>query len=282
MKNNIVIIGALFIALMLGSCKKDDILYFDSEKNSAVSFPGFGTEVRLYPGYNAATQTFFRNYSFLSGPSSATSATIDLPVKVVGNRSAHDRVVGYKIISDKSSATGSDYAILEAVIPAGELFGHIRFELFKTPGLDTEQKELFIELTASEDLARGTNEYIKAQLSWHNMLPMPPIGTFECRTYNFLINNGQSMNLADYSYYSSNAHLAILEALNWPKEPELWPRYNSGVVNGISVLAAIQNGIYYNLIKDYLDNYAAANGGERLKHNGGLAVGQDVIARVWP
>ena len=34
------------------------------------------------------------------------------------------------------------------------------------------------------------------------------------------------MNLANYNYYSRNAHKAILAALGWPWQADQWPQYN--------------------------------------------------------
>lgn len=123
--------------------------------------------------------------------------------------------------------------MLNAVIPAGERYGYLTLELPKLVELEDTTCMMEIVLGASEYFVAGPPEYTRIKFSWDNQLPMLPSGSFYARTYNFLINAGQSMNLANYNYYSRNAHKAILAALGWPWQADSGPSITGWTRMGI-------------------------------------------------
>lgn len=278
MKNRILLIIALALMVTVG-CKKDDIMLFDLD-DPGVQFPGLG-DGATYKGYNSGNKTYYISESFINVPLTQDLYIVDFPIKVSGDSSETDRAVSYKIIADETTATQDQYSIVEAVIPKGKQYGYIRFELKRNPALDEQMVAVAIELTDSKDLKVGSNEYKKGILQWSNMLPMFPMSSFYTRTYNMLILTPLSKLSTSVSYYSPNAHKAVIDALQWPVT--YWPRYSNSLADpstGTStILGAYYTDLYAQKLKAYLDAYETANG-SRLKHNAGTDNGKEIQARV--
>ena len=267
-------------ATLFTGCQTDEIIRFDLN-NAGVVFPGAG-DALYYKGYNASDQTYYVNESFLNVPLTQNTYIVDFPVRVSGDSSNVDRIVGYEIIEEETTATSSQYKVVDALLPAGARYGRIRFELYRDPVLDNQSVKVYIKLKNSEDLKVGSNEYMKGILTWSNMLPMFPVSSIYVRTYNCIILTPLTKTSTSIAYYSPNAHKAILDALGWPVN--YWPRYTDGLADpstGTSpMFGAYYTDFYAQKLKTYLDAYAAANGGVRLKHNAGTDNGKDIQARV--
>ncbi|PXZ43982.1 hypothetical protein DMB45_08405 [Sanguibacteroides justesenii] len=266
------------LGLLVAGCSKEEIPTYNEEFPS-VTFPWTGIGIKTYPGYNTTTKKFEKVYSFWSDPNEE-KVIVDIPLEVIGDVRSYDRKVNCTLDLDSCTLIEGSYKILEAVVPAGEAFGKISIEVTKLPALETETCVLELVLTTSDDFAKGPKEYIRAKFMFDNQLPMPRSGTFYCRTYNYLIAAGQSMNLANYNYYSKNAHKAILEALDWPWESDKWPAYNNRDPLGLTFYSTAQTNAYYDLLNAYLEAYEEVHG-EPLLHDGGLAKGQPVKARKF-
>lgn len=269
-----------FAVITLFSCSKDEIISFDNEV-AGVNFPGLG-DGRDFKGYNSADKTYYVNESFLNVPLTENKYIIDFPVRVSGNISDKDRVVGYYIEKDSTTATEQMYRLVDAVIPAGEMYGRIRFELTRDESLDNKSVKVVFSLVDSPDLKVGSNEYKKGVLNWSNMLPMFPTSAAFIRTYNCIILSPLTKLGTSIAYYSPNAHKAILDALGWPID--FWPTFSSGLADpttGTSpMFGAYYTDFYAQKLQEYLDDYAAQNSGERLKHNAGTDNGKPIQARV--
>lgn len=275
------IIYTLLISLAIFSCQKDEIMTFDPG-DSGVVFPGLG-DGATYKGYNTADKTYHVNQSFLNIPLTQETMIVDLPVRVSGDAADIDRTVAYKVVQDLTTATsGTQYNITEAKIPAGEHYGYIRFELFRDAALDNSTVKVTVELENSDDLKVGSNEYKLGSLNWTNMLPMFPVSANYVRTYNCILLSPIAKTSTSVAYYSPNAHKAILDALGWPVS--FWPTYSSGLADpttGVSpMFGAYYSDLYAQKLQTYLDAYAEANNGERLRHNAGTAIGVVIQARV--
>ena len=184
----------------------------------------------------------------------------------------------YEIMTER--LLDGSYKVLNAVIPAGERYGYLTLELSKLAQLEDTTCMMEIMLGASEYFVAGPPEYTRVRFSWDNQLPMLPSGTFYARTYNFLINAGQSMNLATYTHYSRNAHKAILAALGWPWQADQWPQYNRMDPDGYMFYNTAITNAYYELLQKYLDDYEQEHGSPLL-HDGGVAINQPVKARKF-
>ncbi len=273
----------LFLAiglLTIAGCQKDEIEIFDVTSPGLV-FPGAG-DARDYKGYNSGDKTYYINESFLNVPLAQNTYTIDFPVKISGIVADKNRVVNYRIIEDETTALSSQYEITEAVIPAGEQYGYIRFVLSRDEALDSLSVNVAIELIESEDLKVGSNEYRKGILNWSNMLPMFPATANHRRTYSMMILSPLGRTSTSAAYYSTNAHKAILDTFGW--EIDYWPGYNNGRedpgTGTTTILGVYYTDLYARKLQKFLDDYAAANGGVRLKHNEGDGKGIAIQARV--
>jgi len=267
--------------LSLAGCNKDEIMLFDIN-NSGVVFPGDPSDGRIYKGYNADDKTYYVNESFLNIPLTQIKYIVDFPVRVSGDSVNRDRVVAYEILTEGTTALSTQYKIVEALIPAGKQYGRIRFELTRDAALDNASVKVSLMLKDSKDFKVGSIEYKKGVLIWSNMLAKFPASSSYTRTYNCIVLTPLSKTSTSITYYSPNAHKAILDALGWPIT--YWPTYTSGYADPNTGTSAIL-GVYYTdlyaqKLKTYLDAYAEANGGVRLKHNAGIDIGKDIQPRV--
>lgn len=280
MKNIIKYLLLVLIVLSVAGCQKDNIMVFDIN-DGGVLFPGAG-DAMIYKGYNTADKVYYVNESFLNVPLTQDKYIIDFPVRVSGDSLKRDRVVAFDIDPEITTAIPSQYKIIDAIIPAGKQYGRIRFELTRDPLLDNALVKVGIILKDSDDLKVGSNEYKKGILTWSNMLAMYPNSGSYIRTYNCIILSPLSKLSTSNVYYSPNAHKAILDALSWPIN--FWPTFSSGFADpgtGTSpMFGAYYTDLYAQKLKTYLDNYALANGGERLKHNAGTDNGKDIQPRT--
>ncbi|HBG24475.1 MAG TPA: hypothetical protein DDX10_05355, partial [Rikenellaceae bacterium] len=127
MKFKINILLLIMILLSAAGCQKDEIIVFDVN-DSGVMFPGAG-DAKTYKGYNSADQIYYVNESFLNVPLSQVKYIVDFPVRVSGDTVSRDRVIGYEVVAQMTDALNTQYKIVDAIIPAGEYYGRIRFEL---------------------------------------------------------------------------------------------------------------------------------------------------------
>jgi len=266
--------------LSFAGCQKDEIMRFDLD-DAGVMFPGAGDALD-YKGYNTADQTYYVNESFLNVPLTQNTFIVDLPVRISGDSADVDRAVAYEVIADETTALSTQYTIVEALIPAHSHYGRIRFQLTRDAALDTLAVKVTVQLKDSDDLKVGSNEYSKGTLNWSNMLPMFTVNSFNTRTYNCIILSPLAKTSTSVAYYSPNAHKAILDALGWPIN--YWPRYSNALADpgtGVATMFGVYyTDLYAQKLKTYLDAYAAANGGVRLKHNAGTDKGKDIQPRV--
>lgn len=270
----------IIMILLIAGCKKDEVTLFDIN-DSGVMFPGAG-DGKTYKGYNAADDIYYVNESFLNVPLTQNTYVVDFPVRVSGDSVNRDRVVGFEIIEDSTTAVSSQYTITEALIPAGKTYGRIRFVLTRDVALDNAAVMVAIRLKDSDDLKVGSNEYKKGILTWSNMLARFPSSSSYTRTYNCIILTPLTKTSTSLAYYSPNAHKAILDALGWPTT--YWPAYSGQYADPNTgtnaMLGVYYTDLYAQKLKAYLDAYAEANGGVRLKHNAGTDIGKDIQPRI--
>lgn len=280
MKSNIKFTLLIIAILSVVGCKKDDVMIFDIN-NSGVMFPGAG-DAATYKGYNSADKIYYVNESFLNVPLTQNTYVVDFPVRISGDIVNRDRVIGYEVIADSTTALSSQYAITEALIPADERYGRIRFVLTRDVALDNAAVMVTIRLTDSDDLKVGSNEYKKGVLTWSNMLARFPASSSYTRTYNCIVLTPLTKTSTSLAYYSPNAHKAILDALGWPIT--YWPTYTGQYADPNTgtnaMLGVYYTDLYAQKLKVYLDAYAEANGGVRLKHNAGTDIGKDIQPRI--
>lgn len=282
MKNNIKFLLLTVCILFLAGCLKDEIMVFDINE-SGVVFPGAdASDMKIYKGYNLDDKTYYVNESFLNIPLTQIKYIVDFPVRVSGDSVNRDRVIAYEILTEGTTALSTQYKIVDALIPAGKQYGRIRFELTRDVALDNASVKVAVKLKDSKDLKVGSNECCKGVLTWSNMLAKFPASSSYTRTYNCIILTPLTKTSTAITYYSPNAHKAILDALGWPIN--YWPSYTGQLADpntGTSAMLGVYyTDLYAQKLKTYLDAYAAANGGVRLKHNAGIDIGKDIQPRI--
>ena len=181
------LICILLAAATAAGCEKDDPTRYDMSQGR-VCFPGAApNETTEYPGYSNSDSTFYASMTFKQQPEGVAEAVIEVPVKLIGGASGSDRKIGVRVLEEGTTAQPGQYEILGAEVPAGKTYGAIRIEVAKSAELDTQQRELTLCLTDSPDLRVGPDRYLKANVSWHNMLPRPAT-TKQWSTYLSLIH----------------------------------------------------------------------------------------------
>lgn len=182
------LICILLAAATAAGCEKDDPTRYDMSQGR-VCFPGAApNETAEYPGYSNSDSTFYASMTFKQQPEGVAEAVIEVPVKLIGGASGSDRKIGVRVLEEGTTAQPGQYEILGAEVPAGKTYGAIRIEVAKSAELDTQQRELTLCLTDSPDLRVGPDRYLKANVSWHNMLPRPAT-TKQWSTYNAFIES---------------------------------------------------------------------------------------------
>ncbi|HIY68725.1 MAG TPA: DUF4843 domain-containing protein [Candidatus Alistipes intestinigallinarum] len=256
----------LLAAAVLAGCEKDDPMRYDMSQGR-VCFPGAtSNETALYPGYSTADSTFYASLTFKQQPEGAESAVIEVPVKLIGGSSSADREVGFRILDEGTTASASDYTLLGATIPAGETYGAIRIRVVRTPELDSEERALVIELTDSPDLGIGLAGYLKAHVSWHNMLPRP-VSTSQWSTYNAFIDSDLASASKVADAYSQAGHQLLVDAFGW----ETIPNYTSDYSYYLDAWRA--------KLQDWYDQWKVDNPGQTRVHESGSMKGQEVKVR---
>lgn len=209
MKKILKTIGIVFSIFLIYSCEKDNIPYYKDMYN-AVRFPKEATE-----GFDIESSYYYSAFTFIEHPFDEY-AICTLPIHLIGNLSTIDRKVNYKVDNEKSNAPEGSYEILDATIPAKSASGTINIKVYNTTELTEDEKtyELYLTLENSEDLAAGPGDYIRASLSWNNMIPAP-LTNNHVRVYNMLIKSSLAFTSTSRNNYSPIALKTIVTALNW-------------------------------------------------------------------
>lgn len=283
-------IFALGTLMALASCSKDDIDTYSESEAGARFLTSEMTVVESKMGgtnYSGSDDMYYDNYSFLDNQL-ASSYDCDITVVLIGKPAATDRTVGYEIIN--STAPEGSYEIVESVIPADSIYGHIRVKLYNVEELCDSTYELTLRIVGNDQLAAGPKEYVTAHLTWNNQIPEPPVNNL-VRTYNMLIKGMASFISTSKSCYSPNALRAIVAATGWND----WDDYsvhgvyynNATSYKGYKYLPRYQ-AIYADnsykgyaaKVADWLAEYEKEHG-TKLLHDAGSLKGKPVEARAY-
>ena len=178
-----------------------------------------------------------------------------------------DRKIGVRVLEEGTTAQPGQYEILGAEVPAGKTYGAIRIEVAKSAELDTQQRELTLCLTDSPDLRVGPDLYLKANVSWHNMLPRPAT-TKQWSTYNAFIESEASSGSSSTEAYSQAGHQLLLDIFGWEVFPDWGPDY-SYYIDAWRARA-----------QAWYDEWKAANPGQKRIHESGSMKGREVTIRT--
>ena len=256
----------LLAAATLAGCAKDDPKRYDMSQGR-ICFPGATLEeLAEHPGYSSSDSTFYASMTFKQQPQEAAGAVIEVPVKLIGEASGADRQIGVRILEEGTTAQSGQYELLGATVPAAKTYGAIRIEVVKSAELDTQQRTLMLCLTDSPDLSVGPDIYLKANVSWHNMLPRP-VSTKQWSTYNAFIESPLTSASSATDAYSQEGHQLLLDIFGWEELPE-WGTDYSYYIEAWRAKA-----------QDWYDAWKAANPGETRIHESGSMKGREVTIR---
>ena len=157
--------------------------------------------------------------------------------------------------------------VVMIVIFSFQTYGAIRIEVAKSAELDTQQRELTLCLTDSPDLRVGPDLYLKANISWHNMLPRPAT-TKQWSTYNAFIESEASSGSSSTEAYSQAGHQLLLDIFGWEVFPDWGPDY-SYYIDAWRARA-----------QAWYDEWKAANPGQKRIHESGSMKGREVTIRT--
>ena len=266
----------------LVACKEQDVEIFDTP---SASFPGISVaDKQVYTSYSVAYKSYDVVYSFATAPLGTETVIVEMPLKVNGLAVDYDREVAWEVSEQGTTASSEHYKILDAVIPAGEIYGRLRVEIKKHANLDNESDSITLYIRDSKDLPAGPKEYTKGTLVFNNTLPgIPTISSHYAGTYNYFILSNSSKAAGNLKAYSPNAHKAILEAMGWPAG--FWGRYNQtnryDIYNKpyIAFYDGLRTYQWQARLKAYLEEYEREHG-EPLLHNAGTCKGLPVVARM--
>lgn len=257
----------LLAAVVLAGCEKDDPTRYDMSQGR-VCFPGATpNELAEHPGYSKTDSVFYTSITFKRQAEGAETAVVEVPVKLIGGAAATDRQIGYGILDEGTTARPEQYEILDATVPAGKSYGAIRIEVRYSPELDAEERALTLRLTDSPDLLAGIDIYLKATVSWHNMLPRP-VTTKQWSTYNAFIDSEVASGNASPAAYSQAGHQLLVDAFGWEELPEWGPDY-SYYIDAWRARAAA-----------WYEAWKTANPGQTRIHESGSMKGQEVTIRT--
>ena len=275
------------VAMMAFSCSTDDIDFYNVEEN-AIRFPGMAGDT-YYSGYSSADGYFFGSYSFIENPT-AEWEEYQLPVNVIGMVSDAERKIDVTVVEEGTTAPDGTYEILGGSIAAGEREGFIRIKIANVEELKSTSYQVKVKLQETADFKLGPKQFLTAVLAWNSILPTPTHKELKM-TYNMLVNSKVGYSSTSINYYSTSAHLAIVDALDWDDwgDAKAHPGQsnNASIDNFYNYLPRyrwIYSGEVYKAYAKKLDEYLKAyeaEHGEPLLHDGGLLVGQPVQARQY-
>lgn len=261
------LIYILLAAATIAGCEKDDPKRYDMSQGR-VCFPGAAlNETTEYPGYSKTDSTFYASLTFKQQPEGAAKAVIEVPVKLIGAATDADRQIGVRILDEGTTAQPGQYSLLGAAIPAGKTYGAIRIEVEKSDELDTQQRVLMLRLADSPDLLVGLDTYLKANVSWHNMLPRPTTNS-QWSTYNAFIDSPLTSANTSTEAYSQAGHQLLQDAFGWEEIPAYTTDYNYYIDAWRAKAQA------------WYDAWKAANPGKTRIHESGSMKGQEVTIRT--
>ena len=282
MKSRIYILMLPLAALFATGCEKEEISYYDSTHNGVrfdnrnISYSGGFTTSR--------EEGYFRSESFIQNMD-AEYMDVDMELVVTGYPVSYDRTVGYRIDTTTTAPDGS-YEILASMIPANESKGYIRVRIQNREELQEKDYSLVLTLTDGGDLPPSSKLVADARgtLTWSAQIPFPTVSNY-VRTYNLLILGVSSGVSTSTQVLSSNAMMAIVNALDWDDWDDQEIHGSSYNRDGYPYLPKYsliytnnQYLAYQAKLAEWLDDYEVKHG-ERLLHNGGAKAGDPITVR---
>lgn len=178
MKYNINIFIFIIATLLLSSCDKEEVEYFDSSKS--------------YVDFTSTTG----QYSFLKSKKDIDTLRVEFAIHGI----AKDVITSAKVTVVKDSTTFNEdsYEILSANVNPGEYFGTVDIRLTKPADIGTQDLVLYLRLEESDDFLTFIDEKLDAKITINNKLIRPNswtrwletyyIGSYSTAYYQFIID----------------------------------------------------------------------------------------------
>ena len=152
MKTFKTLLGLVFITAM-SSCEKDELTSFST--NPAINFVSDSTQ-----------------YSFIQEPNN--DYVVELPVFIIGDSVSYDRFFNVEVLDDvETTASESQYEIIEGIIPSGSFNGNLKVNVKKSPELDENSVAIKLSVIDSDEFIAGAIENNQTKLIWTNKIVIP-------------------------------------------------------------------------------------------------------------
>lgn len=153
MKKNRILYFMLSIVLLFQGCEKDTMTYAGETDGISGIYFLYGPNYTKYAGgLKVYTYRDSLEYSFAKLAADIPEATVNLPVKVLGNLSDKDRTYKVKVVGG-SAVEGIDYVPLEAeyVLPANQPETFLPIRLKRTSKLKDVKLNMIVSLVENDN-----------------------------------------------------------------------------------------------------------------------------------
>lgn len=200
------------VALAAVSCKKD--------------------EIDMYAVEDCAVVFKTPSFSFSLKGVTEETLTVSIPVTLVGPVTDYDREVAVDILDSETSnaASGTDFRILHAVLPAGQYTGEIAVEIVNNLDETVPRRQMSMQLVPNEFFRAGDPRHSGAEVVWSEEYVRPKEGVWR---YWFLFFS---------RYYSRNLHEFLVTEFG--EEIELVTNSNSYVREDESLIYRLPSWWY--------------------------------------
>ncbi len=161
MKKHLYISICLLLALQT-ACRKSDLQSYGSPDMVYVFKARFGSSTN-----DSVT------YSFATKQEGLQFDTVWVPVRIMGTAAAHDRVVNYDIVKEKSTIPTDNYTLLPALIKANSYTGFLPVKLMKSAVLKEQEMRLWIKIGTSADFKGGVDDQLTYLIKVNDFLSKP-------------------------------------------------------------------------------------------------------------
>lgn len=163
----IYLIGLFALSLMPLACKKAGLIAYDN-----------GSRISIYKdGIADGRDSLLRSFAVMK--EEVLSDTVELPLRIVGPKTAHEREVAVRVNPEKSSLGSSDYEILKSVVPTDSYEGILEVKINRSAAMKEKDARIWLELQDSKDFEVGpkelasylikVNDYLTKPASWQDV-----------------------------------------------------------------------------------------------------------------
>jgi len=167
----------LLVAVLFGSCKRDDYLSYDKSL-AAMRF--------VYSSYGNDSTV----YSFALHPDE-TEGEVEIGLKLIGLAASVDREYGVEVVQKETSAKeNTHFSIVDKVLPSDALTCNMKIKVMKTADLDAQDMTITLCLCGNENFASAPIDAAIYRIILTNQLAEPtgwPFGDYSKVKHEFVI-----------------------------------------------------------------------------------------------